>query len=443
MKFYIRTFGCQMNVYDSELVREILLNAGFEEAKRPEDADVVLSNTCSVRQKAEERGVKFLKDQKRKGKITVMLGCVAQQHRREKRIPGVDLAFGTRSYQLLPHMILNFAKGIEPEKRIFAEDYGLLELTDTPLKRKARGISEFINIMQGCDNFCSYCIVPFTRGREISRSAEHILKEALNLQSQGVVEITLLGQNVNSYYDGKFQFYQLLEYIDRNTDFLRIRFTTSHPRDITYKVLRAIADSRSITDWIHLPLQAGSTKILKLMRRGYTKEEYIEIARKIRKVLPEATITTDIMVGFPGETGEDFKETLEVVRTVEFDHAFTFIYSPRPGTAAARMKDDVPPETKGRWLRILIEEVNRIARKRREKMIGKFYEFLVEGESRKDSNLSAGRNRGFIKAVITEHFPPGTLLIGKVIDVKGLAPIVKPVRVIERFKLRDEVIVGK
>ncbi len=428
-----------MNVYDSELVREILLQAGFEEVDSPEEADIVFSNTCSVRQKAEERGVKFLKDLKKRGKITVMLGCVAQQHKRDERIPGVDLAFGTRSYQLLPQIILNLSRGIEPEKRIFTEDYGLLELTGAPLKRKARSISEFINIMQGCDNFCSYCIVPFTRGREISRPAEHILEEALNLQRQGVVEITLLGQNVNSYFDGKFQFYQLLEYIDKNTDFLRIRFTTSHPRDITYRVLRVIADSKSVTDWIHLPLQAGSTRVLKLMRRGYTKEEYIEIAKMIRKVLPEATITTDIMVGFPGETERDFEETLQVVRTAEFDHAFTFIYSPRPGTAAAKMKDDVSPETKGRWLRTLIEEVNRVARIRREKMIGKFYEFLVEGESRKDSNLSAGRNREFIKAVITEHFPPGTLLIGKVVDVKGLAPIVKPVKVIDRFELKEGV----
>ncbi len=439
MRFYIRTFGCQMNVYDSELVRDILLRAGFEEVDNPEEADIVFSNTCSVRQKAEERGVKFLRDLKKRGKITVMLGCVAQQHKRDTAIPGVDLAFGTRSYQLLPQIILNYIRGIEPEKRIFAEDYGLLELTDTPLKRKARSISELINIMQGCNNFCSYCIVPFTRGREISRPAEHILQEAKNLEKQGVVEITLLGQNVNSYFDGKFQFYQLLEYLDKNTNFLRIRFTTSHPRDITYNVLRVIADSKSVTDWIHLPLQAGSTRVLKLMRRGYTKEEYIEIAKMIRKVLPESTITTDIMVGFPGEEEKDFEETLEVVKTVEFDHAFTFIYSPRPGTAAAQMKDSVPPETKGKWLRILIEEVNRVARIRREKMIGKFYEFLVEGESRKDSNLSAGRNRGFIKAVITEHFPPGTLLIGKVVDVRGLAPIVKPIRVLERFELREDV----
>ncbi len=431
-----------MNVYDSRLVREILLSSGFVEVENPEDADIVLSNTCSVRQKAEERGVKFLRDMKKLGKITVMLGCVAQQHGGEEGIEGIDLAFGTRSYRLIPHALQSLLNGSLLEERIMARDFGLLELTDAPLKRKATGISEFINIMQGCDNFCSYCIVPYTRGREVSRPAEHILKEAKNLEKQGVVEITLLGQNVNSYFDGRFQFYELLQFLDRETNFLRIRFTTSHPRDLTYSVLRTIAESKSITDWIHLPLQAGSTKILKMMRRGYTKEEYIEITKNIRKVLPEATITTDIMVGFPGETEADFEETLDVVRTVKFDHAFTFIYSPRPGTAAARLKDDVTPEEKGKRLRVLIEEVNKAAHEKRVQMIGKFYEFLVEGHSRKDSSLSAGRNRGFIKGVILGNYPVGTYLLGKVIDVRGLAPIVKPIKVIDHFELFENATVS-
>ena len=424
-----------MNVYDSRLVREILLNSGFIEVEDPQDADIVLSNTCSVRHKAEERGVKFLRDMKKLGKITVMLGCVAQQHGGEKGIEGVDLAFGTRSYTLIPEAIQSLLNGSLLEERIMARDFGLLELTDAPLKRRATGIFEFINIMQGCDNFCSYCIVPYTRGREISRPAEHILKEAKNLENQGVVEVTLLGQNVNSYFDGKFQFYQLLELLDRETNFLRIRFTTSHPRDLTYKVIRAIANSKHITDWIHLPLQAGSTAVLRNMRRGYTKEEYIEIARTIRKILPEATITTDIMVGFPGESESDFQETLEVVRTVKFDHAYTFIYSPRPRTAAARLADTTSPEEKGKRLRVLIEEVNKVAHERRVQMIGKFYDFLVEGHSRKDSSLSAGRNKGFIKGIILGNYPVGTYLLGKVIDVRGLAPIVKPIKVIDHFEL--------
>ncbi len=427
-----------MNVYDSRLISESLRLAGFEEVNTPDEADIVLSNTCSVRQKAEERGVKFLRDFKKKGKITVMLGCVAQQHKRDQVLPGVDLAFGTRSYTLLPQYILDYLNGNTPETRILGGDFGLLELTNTPLRRRAVWIQEYVNIMQGCDNFCSYCIVPFTRGREISRPSEHILKELINLQKQGVVEVTLLGQNVNSYFDGKFQFYQLLELLDRETEFLRIRFTTSHPRDLTYKVLRVIADSARITDWIHLPLQAGSTRILKAMKRGYTKEEYIEIANMIRKVLPEATITTDIMVGFPGETDKDFEETLDVVRKVKFDHAFTFIYSPRPGTLAAKLKDDTPNEIKGKRLRILIEEVNRIAHIQRTRMIGKFYDFLVEGESRKDKTLSAGRNRGFIKGVILGNYPPGTYLIGKVVDVKGLAPIVHPMKIIDKFEIYNE-----
>ena len=427
-----------MNVYDSRLIREILVNSGFEEVKSPGEADIVLSNTCSVRHKAEERGVQFLKTMKKQGKITVMLGCVAQQHGNDEDLEGIDLAFGTRSYNLLPDAIKNFLEGSPLEQKIITRDFGLLEMTDAPLKRRATGISEFINIMQGCDNFCSYCIVPYTRGREISRPAYHILQEAKNLEKQGVVEITLLGQNVNSYFDGKFQFYQLLQYLDRNTNFLRIRFTTSHPRDLTYNVLRVIADSKHITDWIHLPLQAGSTRVLKAMRRGYTKEEYIEIVKMIRKILPEATITTDIMVGFPGETEEDFLDTLDVVRTVRFDHAFTFIYSPRPGTAALQLKDETPIEEKGKRLRRLIEEVNRVAHNKREEMIGKFYDFLVEGYSRKDATLSAGRNKGFIKGIILGNYPPGTYLLGKVVDVKGLAPIVKPIKVIDHFELVED-----
>ncbi len=427
-----------MNVYDSRLISETLKLAGFEEVKSPEEAEIVLSNTCSVRHKAEERGVKFLRDYKKYGKITVMLGCVAQQHKGEDAIPGVDLAFGTRSYTLLPHYLLNLLEGNVPDTRILGGDFGLLELTDVPLKRQATWIQEYVNIMQGCDNFCSYCIVPFTRGREISRPSEHILKELTHLQSQGVVEVTLLGQNVNSYFDGKLQFYQLLELLDKSTNFLRIRFTTSHPRDLTYKVLNVIANSKRITDWIHLPLQAGSTPILKAMRRGYTKDEYIEIVSTIRKVLPEATITTDIMVGFPGETDDDFEETLDVVRKVKFDHAFTFIYSPRPGTLASKFRDDTPNEVKGKRLRTLIEEINRVAYNQRTKMIGKFYDFLVEGESRKDKSLSAGRNRGFIKAVILGNYPPGTYLIGKVIDVRGLAPIVKPVKIIDKFEIYNK-----
>jgi tRNA-2-methylthio-N6-dimethylallyladenosine synthase len=420
MKFYIKTFGCQMNVYDSALVEQKLLDRGMVEADTPDDADIVIVNTCSVRKKAEIKAFDFIRTMKNRNKRVIVMGCTAQLLREKLLEEGADAVIGPRSYPDIEEIV-------SLKNRISVEDKGYLEWSDLPIRRRIKPgqVSAFINIMQGCDRVCSFCVVPKTRGREVSRPHDDILREAKYLEKKGILEITLLGQNVDAYFDGKLDFSELLKFLDEKTGFYRIRFTTSHPTDMTFKVIETVKNSRRITDWFHLPLQAGSTKILGDMRRGYTKEEYIELIQNIRKYLPEAVITTDIMVGYPGETEEDFEETLEVVRRVSFDHAYTFIFSPRPGTRAARSKDQVDPETKGKRLRRLIDVVNEEALKRRFLMMGKSYDILIEGPSRKDPNFSAGRTRGNIKCIVEGNYAPGTILKGKVVDIKGLTPVIE------------------
>ncbi|HDM90841.1 MAG TPA: tRNA (N6-isopentenyl adenosine(37)-C2)-methylthiotransferase MiaB [candidate division WOR-3 bacterium] len=427
MKFFVRTFGCQMNVYDSELISELLLKEGLKESPSPEEADVILVNTCTVRQKAEERGHEYARFWKRRGKKVVILGCLAQQDK-EKLLDVADLVIGTRSYTLLPGTIKELLK--KGEKAVLTEDRGLIDLTEVSLKRSPRlsSFSEFVTIMRGCDNFCSYCIVPYVRGREMSRPPEMILSEIKNLESRGIIEVTLLGQNVNSYFYGGTDFAELLEMIDKNTSLYRLRFTTSHPRDMSYKTIKTIMNSKRITHWFHLPLQAGSTKVLRLMRRGYTKEEYLDLVGTIRGLDPDASVTTDIMVGFPGEEEEDFLETLDVVEKAGFDHAYTFIFTKRPRTAAFYMKETLSPREKGKRLRRLIESVNKTVWQRRQRMLGRTYELLIEGPSRKDKNLSRGRTDGNITVVVTKRLEPGTRVLAKIRDIKGLTPIADVVK---------------
>ena len=337
-----------MNVYDSSLVGHELLDLGMEEVNTPDEADIVLVNTCSVRRKAEVKAFDFIRTMKNRGKKVVVIGCTAQLLKGKLVEKGADAILGPRSYLKLREIIRDL------RKNILTEEIGYLEWTDLPLKReiKPNQVSAFINIMQGCDRVCSFCVVPKTRGREVSRLHIYILREAKYLEQKGILEITLLGQNVDAYFDGKYDFSELLQLLDRETSFYRIRFTTSHPTDMTFKVIETVRNSRRITDWFHLPFQAGSNRILKDMRRGYTKEEYIELAVNIRRYLPDAVITTDIMVGYPGETDEEFEETIDVVKKVSFDHAFTFIFSPRPGTRAQRNREQIDLETKKKRLNI-------------------------------------------------------------------------------------------
>ncbi len=430
-RFYIRTFGCQMNEYDSRLVKKLLLDRGFQEAGRPEEADVVLVNTCTVRERADRKALEFIHTQKKQGKRVLAMGCMAQWMGEKLREHGADWVVGTGSLALIPDLL----EGRQKEfRRVYCENLGHFP------ERQALEPGEpfaFLTIMRGCDHFCTFCIVPRVRGREVSRRHEEILQEARYLESLGVVELTLLGQNVNTYFDGDLDFAELLALLDRETRFLRIRFTSPHPRDITAKVLMTIRDGQRLTPWIHLPLQAGSTRILRRMNRGYTQEEFVAKARMIREVLGEdASITTDIMVGFPGETDEDFEKTLEVVRAVQFDGAYMFIYSPRPGTPAARFPDQVPERVKGLRLRTLIEVVNQGIAARRQRLLGRQVDLLIEKPARKSPGYSTGKTRENISCVVPGQYPRGTLVRGTVREIRGLTPVVEPHEVWMPHELR-------
>ncbi len=419
-RFYIKTFGCQMNEYDSARIQARLVGMGLQEVDSPDAADVVLINTCTVREKAAQKALHLVRHASKRGKRVVVVGCLAQQMKERLLEHGAHAVVGPRSYAVLPKIVLEDGGS----GGVYCED--LLDHDHTRELRLEPGqVSAFLTIMVGCDHFCTFCIVPYTRGREVSRPVHEVVEDALYLERRGVVELTLLGQNVNAYTYGAHDFADLLAILDRRTRFLWIKFTSPHPADITVKVLDTIARSRRLSPWIHLPLQAGSTRILREMRRGYTKEEFIEIAHTVRRMLPESTITTDVMVGFPGETEEDFLHTLDVVRTVEFDGAYMFIYSPRPGTPAAKRPDQVPEEEKGRRLRVLIEEVNRGIARRRARLIGKRVEVLVEGPSQKDPSFTVGKTRNHTSVIAPGRFPVGALLRGRVREIRGLTPVME------------------
>jgi len=418
-RFYIKTFGCQMNEYDSARIQARLVGMGLEPASSMDQAEVVLINTCTVREKAAEKALHLVHHASKRGKRVVVMGCLAQQMKEKLLAHGAHAVVGPRSYAILPQLVLE-----DDFSGVYCEDM-VEHDRDRELHLEPGQVSAFLTIMIGCDHFCTFCIVPYTRGREVSRPLPEVVEDALSLERRGVVELTLLGQNVNAYGDGPHDFADLLAILDRRTRFLWIKFTSPHPADITVKVLDVIANSRRISTWIHLPLQAGSTRILRDMRRGYTKEEYLELAHTIRRMLPEAAITTDVMVGYPGETVEDFEETLDVVRKVQFDGAYMFIYSPRPGTPAAKRMDQVPEEEKGRRLRALIDEVNRGISKRRQQLLGTSVEVLVEGPSKKDPSFVTGKTRNHTTVIAPGDYPPGTLLRGKVRAIQGLTPVME------------------
>ncbi len=419
--FFIKTFGCQMNELDSELIRQKLSSEGFIEVEDEKKAELVLINTCSVRKKAEEKAIHYSRYLKNRNKTVVMLGCLAQ-HKGEEllKLSKADLVIGTKSYEKLIDILLDFEK--KRTKRAVCEDLGIFQLRNRKVREGE--FSSFINIQHGCDNFCTFCVVPYTRGREISRNAKDILYEIKQLEEQGVVEITLLGQNVDSYFDGKYDFADLLKLIEDNTKYIRrIKFTSPNPRDMTMKVIKTIANSDKILRWIHLPLQAGSNRILKKMNRGYIKEEYIYQALTIRDLIKDVSITTDIIVGFPSESEEDFEETLDVVRTVKYDGAYMFKYSPRKGTPASLFKEQIDDETKGKRLRVLIDVVNSCIAERRKLMLNRTYEVLIEGNSDKDFGYSVGKTFNNISVLVKGFFKPGTFIKGIVRDIKGHTPI--------------------
>ena len=400
-KVFIRTFGCQMNEYDSERMLA-LLKGEYIPCREPKEADLILVNTCSVRKKAEEKvyglvgRLKHLK-RTRPEVIIGVCGCVAQQEGEQllKRLPHVDLVLGPQAVYRLPEALEKIARGKGPVvdtrfHKDFRQPLILPELNgDRPVKA-------FVTIMQGCDNFCTYCVVPYTRGREISRPPEDILAEVECLVRQGVREITLLGQNVNSYgrkEKGFPSFAELLREVASVPGLWRLRFTTSHPKDLDEDLMRCFAEVPELCEHLHLPVQAGSNRVLKRMHRRYTREEYLSRVKKLREISPEIALTTDIIVGFPGETEEDFEQTLTLLEEVRFDEIFSFKYSDRPLARSTAFEDKVPEEEKARRLARVHALQDRITREINESYLGKVVEVLVEGKSPGNPALWTGRTR--------------------------------------------------
>lgn len=400
-KLYIETYGCQMNVADSEVVASVMGMAGYGLCDTAEEADAVLLNTCSIRDNAEQRVVSRLQylnslKKKRHGMILGVIGCMAERVKDELvEKYGVDLVAGPDSYLDLPNL---FASAEAGEKAINVE----LSTTETyrdviPSRISKGNVSGFISIMRGCNNFCSYCIVPYTRGRERSRDPQSVLAELADLRQRGFKEATLLGQNVNSYHhvaeDGTVtDFASLLSLVAEAAPDMRIRFTTSHPKDMTDRIIATIAAHSNVCKHIHLPVQSGSNSVLKAMNRKYTREWYLDRVAAIRRIIPDCGITTDLFTGFHGETEEDFQQTLQLMEEVGFDAAFMFKYSERPGTLAARtMPDNVPEEVKIDRLNCMIALQNRLSLESNQREIGRQVEVLVEGPAKRSREQVIGR----------------------------------------------------
>jgi tRNA-2-methylthio-N6-dimethylallyladenosine synthase len=414
-RYSVTTFGCQMNAHDSERIKGMLEELGLGEAPRPEDADVIVFNTCTIREKPDTKLAAYLGDagaRKRAHPDTVIAvgGCYAEAQR--DRIftlyPQVDVAFGPGTIAHLGEWLgaggLGVARGAwgTGEERAFA--------ATLPMHRE-RSFQAWVQISMGCNSVCSYCIVPAVRGREVSRRPGEVLAEIASLAGEGVREVTLLGQNVNSYgRDLGTDFAQLLRAVDAIDGVERIRFTSPHPKDFRANVIEAMAECAAVCEHAHLPLQSGSTRVLKEMRRTYSRDRYLRLVDEMRAGIPDLALTTDVIVGFPGETEEDFGETLAVVEEVAFDGAFTFVYSPRAGTEAAARTDQIPDEVKRDRIERLVEVVQRVAAERNATRVGRIEEVLVEGSSRTDESLLRGRTRRNTTVNFSGDAAPGELV---------------------------------
>ncbi|MBR1733704.1 MAG: tRNA (N6-isopentenyl adenosine(37)-C2)-methylthiotransferase MiaB [Alloprevotella sp.] len=394
-RLYIETYGCQMNVADSEVVASVMRVAGYEPAETPDEADAVFLNTCSVRDNAEQKIVhrlEQLRAMRRKKRLIIgVLGCMAERVKGELvEKHGANLVAGPDAYLSLPDLILQAEAG---QKAVNVE----LSTTETyrgvvPSRIGGNRLSGYISIMRGCNNFCHYCIVPYTRGRERSRDVESILAEARDLRDKGYKELTLLGQNVNSYNAPETGFPELLKRVAREVPEMRIRFTTSHPKDMSDETLRVIAEEPNVCRHIHLPVQSGSNAVLERMNRKYTREWYMDRVRAIRRIIPDCGLSTDIFAGYCGETEADHQMSLSLMEECQYDSAFMFKYSERPGTFAARhLKDDVPEEVKIRRLNELIALQNRLSAESNRRCEGREFEILVEGRSKRSAEQLYGR----------------------------------------------------
>jgi tRNA-2-methylthio-N6-dimethylallyladenosine synthase len=421
-KFYIESYGCAMNFADSEVVAAILQKAGFSGTRDFTEADLVLINTCSIREKAEQtvrsrlhifRQVK----RSRPSMLIAVLGCMAERLKSkfldEEKL--VDLVIGPDAYRSLPMLIEEADSGQKSVNVMLSRDETYADIA--PIRLNSNGVNAFVSIMRGCNNMCSFCVVPFTRGRERSRNPDSIISECTDLYEQGFREVTLLGQNVDSYHwhsgtngDKAMEFAELLENVARISPLLRVRFSTSHPKDITDAVLHTIARYENICNYIHLPVQSGSTRVLQRMNRTYTREWYLSRINKIRELIPDCGISSDIIAGFCGETEDDHQDTLSLIRESRFDMSYMYFYSERPGTLAARRyADDVPETEKKRRLDQIVKLQNQVSRESNRKDLDTISKVLIEGDSKKSSSDWMGRNTQN-KVVV---FPKQNHLLGK------------------------------
>ena len=428
-KYYIRTYGCQMNVHDSEEIKALLQCIGYEEVDDMENADLIILNTCAIRENAHDKVFGFLGrckhlKQEKKDLIIGLCGCMAQEESVVKEILSkhkyIDIVFGTHNINELPNMLIE--KTNKQNINVYSKEGEVIEVGNL-YKRDSKYVA-WVNIMYGCDKFCTYCIVPFTRGKQRSRKSEDILKEVIDLKNSGYKEVTLLGQNVNAYgkdLDNEIDFSELLEKVAL-TNIDRIRFVTSHPWDFTDKMIDIISKYDNIMPYIHLPLQSGSDRILKLMGRRYTKEEYLELFNKIKEKVKDVAITTDIIVGFPNETDEDFLDTLDVVNKCKYDSAFTFIYSPREGTPASKMEDKISNEVKEERLHKLNELVNKYSLENNKKYLNKTVKVLLTDISEKDNNKLCGYTETMkLVNVLCDKELIGTIQNVKITDAKSFS----------------------
>lgn len=402
LNYYIETWGCQMNEEDSEKLSGMLIPMGYKKTVDKETADVIIFNTCCVRENAEQKvdgNIGALKNMKKEkpNLIIAVMGCMMQQEGMAKHIitkfPFVDIIIGTHNEYRFPEYLKRIQGGESSIVEIWDKEENIIE--GIPIDRESK-IKGFVTIMYGCNNFCTYCIVPYVRGRERSRAPEDIISEIKIMIAEGYKEITLLGQNVNSYGKGlipEINFAGLLRRINSIENLERIRFMTSHPKDLSIEVIEVISESDKICEQVHLPVQSGSTNLLKKMNRHYDREQYLELVKNIRNIVPNVALSTDIIVGFPGETEEDFAETLSLMEEVKFDLAFMYLYSKRKGTPADEMLDQIPEKIKHERFNRLIEVVNRTAKEKNSEYVGKIVEVLVEGYSKNDDSKLSGRTR--------------------------------------------------
>lgn len=439
-KVFIKTFGCQMNEYDSDKMADVMGAAeGYEPTQDVEQADLILFNTCSVREKAQEKVFSDLgrvKHLKKKGVLIGVGGCVASQEGAAiiERAPYVDVVFGPQTLHRLPDLLRERARQQRPQVDI---SFPEIEKFDHLPPARVEGATAFVSIMEGCSKYCSYCVVPYTRGEEVSRPFDDVLVEVAGLADQGVKEVTLLGQNVNAYR-GRMgdtsdiaDFALLLEYVAEIPGIERIRYTTSHPNEFTSRLIEAYATVPKLVSHLHLPVQHGSDRILMAMKRGYTAMEYKSTVRKLRAIRPELALSSDFIVGFPGETDDDHARMMKLIEDMDYDNSFSFIFSPRPGTPAAALRDETPHEVKLRRLQQVQKVIEDNMRRISERRVGTVQRVLVEGPSRKDATELAGRT----ECNRMVNFKGPSRLVGQMIDVT--------ITEANSHSLRGEVVIGE